>query len=364
MDRVAQTFRGLLSLGVCLAAGLAACSGGGNFSSNPNPNPTPVPFRVETFLPNANFPVTMAFAPDGRLFYNELRTGQVRIVQNGQLQAQPFATLTVDASGERGLLGLAIDPNFAVNGFVYVYYSDPGGFHRLVRFTQSGGVGANQTTLVDIPRSNSNHNGGNIGFGRDGKLYLTVGDCGNPANSQNNAEFCGKILRYNPNGTIPTDNPFGPTSPAFNLGLRNSFDFTFHPSSGAIYASENGPNCDDEINRVVAGANYGWRPSYPCGDMDPQFTAPLTRFNPVIAPTGITFYTGTVFPQFRDSLFLVDFNNGRVQRFTVSEAMQGQITQSEVVVSGGSGQLLDIIQGPDGFLYFSSTTAILRIVPQ
>src|SRR3972149_6229086 len=99
MDRVAQTFRGLLSLGVCLAAGLAACSGGGNFSSNPNPNPTPVPFRVETFLPNANFPVTMAFAPDGRLFYNELRTGQVRIVQNGQLQVLPFATLTVDTSG-------------------------------------------------------------------------------------------------------------------------------------------------------------------------------------------------------------------------------------------------------------------------
>src|SRR3970282_2280408 len=119
-----------------------------------------------------------------RLFYNELRTGQVRIVQNGQLQAQPFATLTVDASGERGLLGLAIDPNFAVNGFMYVYYSDPGGFPRLVPFTQSGGVGANQTTLVDIPRSNSNHNGGNIGFGRGGKLYLTVGDCGNPANSQ------------------------------------------------------------------------------------------------------------------------------------------------------------------------------------
>jgi len=346
-----------------LAATLAACTGGGSFSSGP-PNPTPVPFRVVTFLPNANFPVTMAFAPDGRLFYNELRSGQVRIVQNGQLQVQPFATLAVDTSGERGLLGLALDPNFALNGFVYIYYSDPGGFHRLVRFTEAGGVGTNQTTLVDIPRSNGNHNGGNIGFGRDGKLYLTVGDCGNPANSQNNAEFCGKILRFNPNGTIPADNPFGQASPAFNLGLRNSFDFTFHPSSGAIYASENGPSCDDEINRVVAGGNYGWRPSYPCGDMDPQFTGPLQRFNPVIAPTGIAFYTGTVFPQFRDSLFLVDFNNGRVQRFAVNEAMQGQITQSEVVVTGGSGQLLDIVQGPDGFLYFSSTTAIFRIVPQ
>jgi len=365
MNRVAQACTGLLSLwGVSLAVALAACSAGGDFSSGPNPNPTLVPFRVETFLSNANFPVTMAFAPDGRLFYNELRTGQVRVVQNGQLQSQPFATLAVDTNGERGLLGLAIDPNFAVNHFVYVYYSDPGGFHRLVRFTESSGVGTNQTTIVNIPRSNSNHNGGNIGFGRDGKLYVSVGDCGSPADSQNNAEFCGKILRFNSNGTIASDNPFGATSPAFNLGLRNSFDFTFHPASGAIYASENGPNCDDEINRVVAGGNYGWRPNYPCGDTDPQFVAPLRRFNPVIAPTGIAFYTGTVFPQFRDGLFLVDFNNGRVQRFTVNEAMQGQITQSEIVVTGGFGQLLDVVQGPDGFLYFSSTTAILRIVPQ
>lgn len=360
-----RSFRLLTAVGVAaISTVCAACSGGGDFSSGPNPNPTPVPFRVETFLPNANFPVTMAFAPDGRLFYNELRTGQVRVVQNGQLQAQPFATLTVETNGERGLLGLAIDPNFTLSRFVYVYYSDPGGFHRLVRFTEASGVGTNQTTIVTIPRTNGNHNGGNIGFGRDGKLYLTIGDCGDPANSQNNAEFCGKILRYNADGTIPADNPFGPTSPAFNLGLRNSFDFTFHPASGAIYASENGPNCDDEINRVVAAENYGWRPNYPCGDMDPSFVAPLRRFDPVIAPTGITLYTASAFPQFRDSLFLVDFNDGRVQRFTVNEAMQGQITQSEVIVTGGFGSLLDIVQGPDGLLYFSSTTAILRIIPQ
>lgn len=349
---------------------LAACSGGSDPASNPPPPPGPVAFRVETFLATASFPVTMAFAPDGRLFFNELGSGgtaSIRIVQNGQLLAAPFATLTVDNNGERGLLGLAIDPNFTMNRFVYVYYSRPGGAgHRLDRFTDSNNAGGSQTTILNLPGiSNGNHNGGNIGFGRDGRLYLTIGDCGNPANSQSTTSPCGKILRFIPDvgASIPADNPF-PGSRAFNLGLRNSFDFTFQPQTGTIYASENGPNCDDEINRVVAGANYGWRPNYPCGDAVPQFVAPLTRFTPTIAPTGITFYTGTALPQFTGSLFLVDFNTGRVQRFVVNEAAQGQITQSEVVVNGGFGQLLDIVQGPDGFLYFSSTAAILRIVPQ
>ncbi|MGH7948666.1 MAG: PQQ-dependent sugar dehydrogenase [Candidatus Binataceae bacterium] len=194
----------------CMAAALlVACSGGGGgLQSGPNPNSAPVPFRVETFLPNANFPVTLAFAPDGRLFFNELQTGRVRIVQNGQLLAQPFVTLTVEQSGERGLLGLAFDPNFAANRFVYVYYSDPGGFHRLLRFTDSNNVGTNQTTIFTVAASNSNHNGGNIAFGPDGRIYITVGDCGNPANSQSMTSACGKILRINSNGTIPADNPF------------------------------------------------------------------------------------------------------------------------------------------------------------
>jgi glucose/arabinose dehydrogenase len=358
----------IASLSALWVAGafLVACSGGGGGlqSGPPNPNPAPVPFRVETFLTNASFPVTMAFAPDGRLFFNELATGNIRIVQNGQLLAQPFVTLTVETSGERGLLGLAFDPNFAANRFVYVYYSDPGGFHRLLRFTDSNNAGTNQTTIFSVAASNSNHNGGNIAFGPDGRIYITVGDCGNPANSQSMTSACGKILRINWNGTIPADNPFGAASPAFNLGLRNSFDFTFHPQSGIIYASENGPNCDDEINRIVAAANYGWRINYPCGDSSPSFLAPITRFNPVIAPTGITFYTAAVFPQFRNSLFLVDFNTGRVRRFVVNDAMQGQVTQTEIVVDGGFGSLLDITQGTDGFLYFSSATSIMRIVPQ
>lgn len=342
---------------------LAGCSGDGGFLSNnpPSPPPTPVPFRTETFLTNLSFPVTLAFAPDGRLFFNELQTGRVRVVQNGVLLPVPFATLPVATAGERGLLGLALDPQFATNHHVYVLYSDVAGVQRVVRFTEANNVGSNSTTiLADLPSANF-HNGGNIGFGRDGRLYITLGDAENPANAQNPDSLSGKILRYNPDGSLPSDNPFA-GRPAFNLGLRNSFDFTFHPQTGVIYASENGPSCDDEINRVTPGANYGWRPNYPCGDT--SFVAPIVRFNPVIAPTGITFYTATVFPQFRNQLFLVDFVTGRVRRLAVDESSQGQVTESAIVVDGGFGQLLDIVQGPDGFLYFSSTGAIHRIVPQ
>ncbi|MBI4461651.1 MAG: PQQ-dependent sugar dehydrogenase [Acidobacteria bacterium] len=344
---------------------LAVACGGGSQDPSPGQGPTPVPFRVETFLANLNFPVTLAFAPDGRLFFNELQTGNVRIIENGQLLPTPFASLPVETSGERGLLGLAFDPNFASNRFVYLLYSDViQNNQRVVKFTDVGNMGMNMEVVVDNLPSASIHNGGNIGFGRDAKLYITIGDSSVPANSQDMNSLAGKILRYDPNGTIPTDNPFGSGRAAFNRGLRNSFDFTFHPTAGTIYASENGPQCDDEVNRIVAGGNYGWRPSYPCGDTSTNFIAPLTRFNPTIAPTGICFYTGTVFPQFRNSLFLVDFNTGRVRRFVVDEANQGRILSSEIVVDGGFGQLLDIVQGPDGFIYFSSTSAILRLVPQ
>jgi len=358
--QVAATASLLLLLSVQVA-----CGGGGEGGATTAPPPvTPRAIRVETFLANANFPVALAFAPDGRLFYNELQTGQVRVVSNGVQQAQPFATLSVETSGERGLLGLTFDPQFTSNGFVYVFVSDPSGVQRVVRFADMNGTGVNQTTIVDNLPSNTNHNGGSIGFGLDGKLYVTLGDSLNPANAQDPNARAGKILRYNANGTVPIDDPFGTTNPAFNLGLRNSFDFTFHPQSGVIYASENGPDCDDELNRIVRGGNYGWRPNYPCGDADPQFVTPLARFNPVIAPTGVTFYTSNVIPQFQGSLFLVDFNQGRVRRFVVNEALLGMISQTEIVVDGGMGNLLDIVQGPDGALYFSSTTTIFRIVPQ
>ena len=345
-----------------LLAPLFAC-GGGSSGAPPSPAPGPVNFRVES-VTAAAFPVRLAFAPDGRLFFNELQSGNVRILQNGSVLAQPFVSLNVATHGELGLLGIALDPNFPGNRFVYLYYSDPSGVHKLVRYRESNNVGVDAAVLVDNLPLAGNHNGGNIGFGPDGKLYLSIGDNQDPANSQNEDSVSGKILLFNPDGTIPADNPFGVSNPVFALGLRNSFDFTFHPQSGAMYASENGPQCDDEINRVLAGGNYGWRPSYPCGDTSAGFSAPVLRINPVIAPTGVLFYTGTTFPQWRNTLFLVDFNTGSMQNFVVNDTAPGSIVSTQQVDVGQHGALLDIAQAPDGTIYFSSDVGIFRIIPE
>ncbi len=356
-----------------LGLSLAACSGGPS-SNPPGPVPLPpVPFRVETFVAQASFPVTIAFAPDGRLFYNELTTGNIRVVSNGQLLAQPFATLPVSTSGEQGLIGLAPDPSFSQNRFVYIYYTDRNALvGRVVRFTDQNNSGIDQRTVIDNLPFAQIHNGGNIGFGKDGRFYLTMGENGDPANSQSltNANgtpnLRGKILRYSidangvatPAGTVPG----APSSPLFALGLRNSFDFTFHPAAGTVYASENGPNCDDEVNRITSQGNYGWRPDYPCADRDPQFVQPLVRFTPTIAPTGIMFYTGNLFTQWPGHLFLVAFNDGQIRRYVVDESQNGKITNSETVLTDPSGSLLDIVTGPDGNIYFSTRTSIRRIV--
>ncbi len=239
MEASRARFAVLLLLPLVLALSLVNCS---TEAVNNPPAPGPVPFRVETFLSQASFPVTLAFAPDGRLFYNELTTGNIRIVSNGQLLAQPFATLPVSTNGEQGLIGLAFDPNFSQNRFVYVYYTDRNLLvGRAVRFTDQNNIGINPLTVLDNIPVATIHNGGNIGFDRNGRFYLTVGENGNPANSQSltnsdgTPNLRGKILRYTigANGlAIPAGTVLGdPSSPVFALGVRNSFDFTFHPTA-------------------------------------------------------------------------------------------------------------------------------------
>lgn len=347
---------------------LSGCGGGGGSESNgtsgsTTPASTPVSItRVETFVAAANFPVTLAFSPDGRLFYTELQTGNVRIVQNGQLLLQPFATLTVATNGEQGLLGLAFDPDFQNNRFVYTYHTHPDPLrNRVVRFTESSNIGINETVIVDNLPASGAHNAGRVAFGPDGLLYVTLGDVGNPDNAQSLATPAGKLLRFNKDGTIPVSNPV-PGNSLFALGLRNTFGISFHPVTGTPYVSDNGPACDDELNRIVKGGNYGHRTGQPCGDTDPNFIQPILRINPTIGPTGVVFYTGSVFPEFQNSLFLTDVNTGSVRRFVVDENNNGAVLTQETILNGGFGSLIDVTVGPDGNLYLASITAILRIV--
>lgn len=340
-----------LALATFLAILIAGCGGASG---------TTGPFTVQT-LTTASFPTAIRVAPDGRIFYTEKNTGNVRIIQSGALLASPFATVPVATTNEQGLNGLALDPDFANNGFIYVFYSDGNSSNqRIARFTATGNTGTNFTVILDnIPRGNV-HNGGRLEFGSDGKLYATVGENGDPANAQVTSNIAGKVLRMNPDGSIPGDNPT-PGSYIYTLGHRNMFGMAVFPGTGRIYISENGPTCDDEINRLVPGGNYGWRPGQPCGDTDANYIQPLRRYSDIIAPTGMTFYTGTKFPALNGDLLMASFVEGTVRRLSISDAGSGSIL-SESVILGGLGNPIDVTSDSNGDVYIATAGAILKLV--
>lgn len=224
------------------------------------------PGFVQIMLADSLNPTDMAAAPDGRIFITQ-KDGRVLIVENGALLPDPFVTLTVDDYNERGLAHLELDPNFALNGFVYLYYTAPGnGRNRLVRVKADGNhaLSGSETLLYECdPMPGTIHNGGAIEFGLDGKLYLAVGDGSDAGAAQAPNSDLGKVLRLNPDGSIPTDNPFynqyaGKYRAIYALGFRNPFSMDIHPTSGRIFVGDVGNVSWEEVNEIFPGANYGW----------------------------------------------------------------------------------------------------------
>ncbi|MEO8285688.1 MAG: PQQ-dependent sugar dehydrogenase [Chloroflexota bacterium] len=317
-------------------------------------------------LNNMNQPVDLAFDPQGRLFYIE-RTGAVRLFANGVLQGAAVITFGVDTTAERGLLGIAVDPAFNSSHYILVHYtcspaqSCPTTENRVVRFTENNGAGTNPTTVFTSPQHDGDHTAAAIHFGPDGKLYVSLGDDGMPSYSQDVNARPGKILRINPDGSIPADNPVftqtGVMTATYAIGLRNSFNFVFDPlTPGRIFASENGPSCDDEMNRIAPGNNYGWRPNYPCDDANPNpaynTIAPLWHLPAAQcceAPTGITVYTGSQIPQWQNQLFMLTFTPGKLRHFYL-DATRTFVTATNVVQ--GVTANMDLATGPDGALWY------------
>ena len=365
----------LFTLLTLLAAGMVTqpqALSGPAASAAPLPEGTeglPPGASVQTVLTDMNQPVAMAFDPSGRLFYTE-KTGAVRLFANGTLQPNAVINFEVSTVSERGLLGIAIDPNFNQNRFIYVYYTcmrdarcpTPDGSleNRVVRFAENNGAGSNPVTIFTSVQTAGNHVGGNIHFGPDGKLYVTVGDNASAGNSQDLTVTQGKLHRINSDGSIPTDNPFssrpGVLQSIYAYGLRNSFDFTFDPVvSGRIWASENGPGCDDEMNRIEAGFNYGWRLNYPCDNdnPDPDFNSIpplwyLPRGECCPAPTGIEVYTGHQVPQWRNHIFMANYKLPAYH--FVPNADRTNITAANKIE--GLNASMDIETGPDGALWY------------
>jgi glucose/arabinose dehydrogenase len=318
-------------------------------------------------------PTAMDFAPDGRIFVC-LQGGNLRVVKNGALLPAPFLTLTVDSSGERGLLGVAFDPSFATNNFVYVYYTVPGSpaHNRVSRFTANGDVAVAGSEMVllnlDNLSSATNHNGGAIHFGPDGKLYVAVGENANGANSQTLTNLLGKVLRLNSDGTIPSDNPFFNTAGArkeiWALGLRNPFTFAFQPGTGRLFINDVGQSTWEEINDGIAGSNYGW-PTTEGFTSDPNFRSPLFEYGHGSSSTtgcaivGGGFYNPSVvqFPaSFVGKYFFADLCTGWVRLFDPSNDTAADF-------ASGISNPVDLKVATDGSLYYLSigSAAVFRI---
>jgi aldose sugar dehydrogenase len=336
--------------------------GNGN-GGNGDPDPVENQFSVQdltyqtTVLAGGlTIPWDMAFLPDGRMLITE-RPGQVMMLP-GSLVVLVLAD--VHSAGEGGLLGIALDPDFAENSFVYLYYTYRNGTavrNRISRFVFENEGLTDEVVIVDALPGATIHNGGRIRFGPDGMLYVCVGDAAAPERAQDPADLAGKILRYRPDGRIPADNP-NPASPVYSLGHRNPQGLAWHPVSGVLYASEHGPSRQDEINRIEAGANYGW-PTVTCADGHSGFQAPVTCYTDfTLAPSGMDFLS---LPDMIEvSLYIAGLRGNMIRRLDFNEA--GDIIR-EATIFTEWGRLRTVIQH-QGSLYVLTNNRDGRGSPQ
>lgn len=300
----------------------------------------------------------MAFAPDGRLFFTEKNTGRVRIVEDGRLRKEPFARVPVTDEAESGLLGIALS-GFPDDPFVYLYYSSrETGHNELVRVRAEGNRGTEVQPLRQLLPVSPYHDGGDMVFGPDGKLYVVVGEAHEPERAQDRDDPGGKVLRLELDGSIPDDNPLGPESPAFSMGHRNSFGLCVDPLSGAIWETENGPQSNDEVNLILPGANYGW-PEVLGTAGDERFVDPAIDFPRIIVPTGCAFYPHPHLGSGSEgALFFGDFN-GTLHRALISHQRTRVVRHRPYLE--GLGGITDVAVGPDERLYVATTDRILRL---
>jgi glucose/arabinose dehydrogenase len=337
----------------------------------------PQGFSQVTVAQNLNKATFVAFSPDGRIFIGE-QAGRVRIVKRGTLLGTPFLTLSVNSSGERGIIGFTFDPNFTINGYVYVYYTLPDASrNRVSRFTATGDVaqvGSEKVILeLDPLSSATNHNGGAMKFGKDGKLYIAIGDNANTAHPQNLDTYHGKVVRINPDGSVPTGNPFTTGTEQkrriWAYGFRNPYTFDVHPVSGQLFVNDVGQSTWEEINNVTTGGgNYGW-PRAEGMSTNTAFVNPVHAY-PTSGNTGnyigCAIVGGTFFnpvstnypPEYVGRYFFQDYCNGWIRSIPVQGGNSSLFASNLVNFS------LALTTGSDGNLYYlnRNTSTLYKIV--
>jgi glucose/arabinose dehydrogenase len=329
----------------------------------------PPGFEQTDYMASGQRLTAMAWSPDGRLFVSE-KTGALRVVKNGLLLSQPFLTVSTVTDSEKGLKGVAFDPSFASNGYIYVYYTDPVSIkNKVSRFTTSASNPDladpnSEVVLVDGIGSGIYHSAGALHFGPDGKLYISTGDASYAPDSQNLHNLDGKILRINSDGTMPADNPFVGRSDVrpeiWAYGLRNPFTFAFDSASGLMYINDVGNSTWEEIDQGRAGANYGW-PTCEGVCNTAGMTDPIYSYNHNDGPgksiTGAEFYRGTTFPaDYRGDYFFGDYVGNYIKRY---DPTTGTVSDFDTEAANP----VDIRTGPDGALYFLEVEAkkVIRI---
>lgn len=318
-------------------------------------------FQDSKYAGGLNIPTAMEFSPDGRLFVAQ-KGGKLMVVKDGVVQSTPFVSLSINSVGERGLLGVTFDPNFESNGFVYLYYTTSTSpiHNRVSRFTADPAnpdraLAGSEVVILNLETLGAvNHNGGAIHFGKDGKLYVAVGDNADSAKAQSLGSRLGKMLRINRDGSIPSDNPFfntvGARREIWALGLRNPFTFAFSPATGSLmYINDVGANTWEEINSGVRGANYGW-PTCEGACSNPKFVNPVFSYPHAgsgKAISGGAFYEALQFPgEYKGSYFFGDYVAGFIKRLTPSKQLVNFLPSVASPV--------DIDIGSDGSLYYLS----------
>ncbi len=371
---------------------VSACGGGGN------------PFGVKSeFVVEADNAAAMAFAPDGRLFYVEQFTGNIRVVSaEGELLEQPFAQVEVALYLEWGLTGIAVDPDFEENDYVYAFLTEPVepdppiGRPVVLRFTEQNNQGVDPEVIVDdlpesLPAAPGFNANGNIHFGPDGFLYVSLGDYDTPALVQDLSAPEGALLRVSKeDGSASDDNPFADDPDAdpriFAYGFREPFDFAFHPETGQVYGSDNTPVSCEELNLIEAGSNYGWPdvgefPFEDCAAGEGTKAIHLLAlegmqpgdFLSFVVVSGLEFVSADVYPLLSDALLVCESLTDLMRRLVLTGSDFDQVAADEegvdnIVVEDcdrdPSTFKGDIATSPDGIIYYSNETEIRRLVPQ
>ena len=328
-------------------------------------------FRLVRVLEGLKNPWAMAFLPDGGILITE-RPGQLKLWRDGRLSAVRGLP-DIYASGQGGLLDIAVHPDFGENRLIYFTYSasGPGGSGTaLYRARLDGNELRDGEELYRLPRFTGTrvHFGSRIVFAPDGTLYMSIGDRGDRTRAQQIDDSAGSTLRFNDDGSIPDDNPLagrvGALPEIYSYGHRNAQGMAVHPQTGRIWQHEHGPRGGDEVNILKPGANYGWPAvtfgeeyrggSIGTGTAAPGIEPPLLHWTPSIAPSGMSFYTGNLFPEWRGNLFVGALAGKHLRRIELDGE---RAVSQEVLLKDRIGRIRDVRQGPDGFLYLLTDAA-------